>query len=95
MTIFLLVLHYDSGKQVASGGWSGIGKALSGIDPTGFGLYPTSIPPGVIVQKYPHLKIRIPLKHRVDFVKIMFLMSEDYNDDMPRSLRHSTYHHDP
>ena len=42
-----------------------------------------------------HLKMIIPLKHRVDFAKIMFLMSEDYNDDMPRSLRHSTYHHDP
>ena len=28
------------------GNWDG-----SGIDPTGFGLYPTSIPPGVIVQK--------------------------------------------
>ena len=51
MTIFLLVLHYDSGKQIARGGWSGFGKALSGIDPTGFGLYPTSIPTGVIVQK--------------------------------------------
>ena len=33
----------------------------------------------------------IPLKHRVDFAKIIILMSEDYNDDMPRSLRHSTY----
>ena len=22
------------------------------IDPTGFGLYPTSVPPGVIVQKF-------------------------------------------
>ena len=41
MTIFLLVLHYDSGKQTVRGGWSGIGTASSGIDPTGFGLYPT------------------------------------------------------
>ena len=30
---------------------SGIGTASSGIDPTGFGLYPTSIPSGVIVPK--------------------------------------------
>ena len=51
MTIFLLVLHYNSGKKIARGGWSRIGTALSGIYPTGFGLYPTSIPPGVIVQK--------------------------------------------
>ena len=57
MTIFLLVLHYNSGKQIAKGGWSGVGKALSGNDPTSFGLYPTSIPPGVIVQKCQHLKL--------------------------------------
>ena len=51
VTIFLLVLHYNSGKQIARGGWSGFEKALSGNHPTGFGLYPTSNPPRVIVQK--------------------------------------------
>ena len=51
MKIFLWVLHYDSGKQITRGSWSGIGRASSGIDPTGFGLNPTSIPPRVIVQK--------------------------------------------
>ena len=53
MTIFLLVLYFNSGKQIAKDGWLGFGKALSGNDPTGFGLYPTSIPQGVIVQKCP------------------------------------------
>ena len=51
VTIFLLVLHFYSGKQIARGGWLGFAKASSGSDPTSFGLYPTSIPPGVIVQK--------------------------------------------
>ena len=51
VTIFLLVLHYDSGKQIARDGWSWLGTAWSGTDPTGFDLYPISIPPGVIVQK--------------------------------------------
>ena len=53
MTIFLFILHYNSGKQIARGGWSGFAKASSGVDLTGFGLNPTSIPPGVIVKTLP------------------------------------------
>ena len=44
-------VHYNSGKQIARGGWSGFAMASSGVDLTGFGLNPTSIPPGVIVKK--------------------------------------------
>ena len=51
LTLFLLVLNYKIFKEIAKGDWSGFGKVSSGMDPTCFGLYPTSIPPGVIVQK--------------------------------------------
>ena len=34
-------------------GWSGFAMASSGVDLTGFGLNPTSIPPGVIVKTLP------------------------------------------
>ena len=50
MTLFLFVLIYNSVKGIARGGWSGFGMVSNGSDPTSFGLYPTGIPPRVIVQ---------------------------------------------
>ena len=50
MTLFLFVLIYNSVKGIARGGWSRFGMVSNESDPTSFGLYPTGIPPRVIVQ---------------------------------------------